>query len=82
MSNADSPTPAKGRLTITVNTASLREDDGTPADDDHTALVKTLNAVVEKVKQDLPVLPYPGGEWITEKHPAQTSNGTATITLS
>lgn len=82
MSNLDEPVPAKGHMAITLNTATLRDDDGGPPEDDHEALVKTLASVLEKVKEDIHVLPYPGGEWIPERHPVSTPNGKVTITLS
>lgn len=82
MGALDDPTPAKGRLTITVDTASLSDGDGKPAGDDHLALLNTLYAAIDTVRQDLSVLPYAGGEWVAETQSVQTPSGTATITLS
>lgn len=82
MSNSDEPTRAKGRMTITVNIGALRDGNRGLPEDEHEALMKTLTAVVEKVERDLRVLPFPGGEWIPEKHPVSTPHGAATIALS
>lgn len=82
MTNTAEPTPAEGRVTITVDTASLSDGDGGLTEDAHLALLNTLYAVIDTVRQDLPVLPYPGGEWVPEAHSVDAPSGTATITLS